>query len=344
MKKFFEIRGKVQEAFGKIYPIFEGVIKFIAALIMFSQLNSIFGGSIAILSKGFVPLLLAVISIFLNFATIGVLAIIYTVAQMVGISWVLALATLILGVFLFGAALYFNRKSAGLFWVVPLLSKLGMPYLAPLGAGMFGPVTTVGGVAVGSFLTYYLKAIIGYLPNLGDEESSVTAMDILNEQVLSNSAFYVFLVAMMLMTVVVYVISALRVQWNKLYALLLGLVVEILVQFAGVLFFNTGESMGKVMLGSLLTLLIGLVMAFLGSEGNYNRIEKVKFEDDEYIYHVHAIPKTKIAKAEKKVTNVTRDTSKMDLTANLGAVVEVSAKSSRSKTSKNRVKSIKKRK
>lgn len=343
MKQFFEIRGRIQEMFEKMLPILEKILKFVAAIILFSQLNKLFGGSIEILSKGFVPIFFAIVSIFVNGATIGVLAIIYTTALMLGTSWVLALVTAVLGVFLLGTALYFNRKSAGMFWIVPLLSKMGMPYLAPLGCGLFGPVTSVGGVAVGCFVSYYLKAIIGYLPNLADEESTVTALDVLNEQVLSNSAFYVFLIAMILMTVVVYVVSVLRVQWNKFYALLLGIVVEILVQFAGVLFFNTGVQMGTVMLGSLLTLLIGLFMAFLGSEGNYNRIEKVKFEDDEYIYHVHAIPKTKIAKANKKVTNVTRDSSRMDLTSNLGAVVEVSAKSARAKASKGKSKSTKRK-
>lgn len=344
MKQFFEIRGKIQESFAKMLPIFEKIVKFVAAIILFTLLNKNFGGSIEMLSKGFVPLFFAIVSIFVNFATIGVLAIIYATALMLGTSWILALVTAVLGILLLGTALYFNRKSAGLFWIVPVLSKLGMPYLAPLGFGMFGPVTSVGGIAVGCFTTYYLKAIIGYLPNLADEESTVTALDVLNEQVLSNSGFYVFLIAMMLMTVVVYVVSALRVQWNKLYALILGLVVEILVQFAGVLFFNTGMAMGSVMLGSFLTLLIGLVMAFLGSEGNYNRIEKVKFEDDDYIYHVHAIPKTKIAKANKKVTNVTRSNSKMDLTSNLGAVVEVSSKTSKSKTVKGKSKISKNRK
>lgn len=343
MKQFFEIRGRIQEMFEKILPILEKILKFVAAIILFSQLNKLFGGSIEILSKGFVPVFFAIVSIFVNGATIGVLAIIYVTALMLGTSWVLALVTAVLGVFLLGTALYFNRKSAGMFWIVPLLSKLGMPYLAPLGCGMFGPITSVGGVAVGCFVSYYLKAIIGYLPNLADEESTVTALDVLNEQVLSNSAFYVFLIAMILMTVVVYVVSVLRVQWNKFYALVLGLVVEILVQFAGVLFFNTGVQMGSVMLGSLLTLLIGLFMAFLASDGNYNRIEKVKFEDDEYIYHVHAIPKTKIAKANKKVTNVTRNSSKMDLTSNLGAVVEVSAKSTRAKSSKGKSKSTKRK-
>ena len=342
MKQFFEIRGKVQEVIEKAWPIIEKLVKFIAALLMFLQLNTLFGGGIAILSKGFVPVLLAVVSIFLDFCTIGVLALIYTAAQMLPTSWVLALVTLVVGVFLIGAALYFNRKTAGLFWAVPLLSKLGIPYMAPLGVGLFGPVTAVGGIAVGSFLTYYLRAIIGFLPSLGDEEATVTPLDVLNEQVLSNSAFYVFLIAMVMMTVVVYIVGTIRVQWNKIYALVLGLVVEVLIQFAGVLFFNTGENMGQVMLGTLFTLILGLLMALLGSEGNYNRIEKVRFEDDEYIYHVHAIPKTKIAKANKKVTNVTRDTSKMDLTSNLGAVVEVSAKSARSTKSKS--KTTKKRK
>lgn len=343
MKQFFEIRGRIQEMFEKMLPILEKILKFVAAIILFSQLNKLFGGSIEILSKGFVPVFFAIVSIFVNGATIGVLAIIYITALMLGTSWILALVTVVLGVFLLGTALYFNRKSAGMFWIVPLLSKLGIPYLAPLGCGMFGPITSVGGVAVGCFVSYYLKAIIGYLPNLADEESTVTALDILNEQVLSNSAFYVFLIAMILMTVVVYVVSVIRVQWNKFYALVLGLVVEILVQFAGVLFFNTGVQMGSVMFGSLLTLIIGLFMAFLASDGNYNRIEKVKFEDDEYIYHVHAIPKTKIAKANKKVTNVTRNSSKMDLTSNLGAVVEVSEKSARAKSSKGKSKSTKRK-
>ena len=69
---------------------------------------------------------------------------------------------------------------------------------------------------------------------------------------------------------------------------------------------------GKILfmiIGSIVSLLIGFVIQFIFMNLDYARTERVQFEDDEYYYYVKAVPKMAVsapAKSVKKINVQTR--------------------------------------
>ena len=63
-------------------------------------------------------------------------------------------------------------------------------------------------------------------------------------------------------------------------------------------------SIGFVVLGTLVGLLIALIVEFFVLSVDYTRTEYTQFEDDEYYYYVKAVPKMSIAIADKKVKKI----------------------------------------
>ena len=57
---------------------------------------------------------------------------------------------------------------------------------------------------------------------------------------------------------------------------------------------------------------LAVVVQFFKGIGDFSRIEKVSFEDDEYIYFVKAVPKIKAAQAEHNVTDILPETDPLE--------------------------------
>ena len=47
-----------------------------------------------------------------------------------------------------------------------------------------------------------------------------------------------------------------------------------------------------------------MLLEFLFFNLDYNRTERVQFEDDEYYYYVKAVPKVNLSSSEKKVQKI----------------------------------------
>ena len=56
-----------------------------------------------------------------------------------------------------------------------------------------------------------------------------------------------------------------------------------------------------LLIGSILSMLIGFVLQFLFMNLDYARTERVQFEDDDYYYYVRAVPKKMVASKEVTV-------------------------------------------
>ena len=89
-----------------------------------------------------------------------------------------------------------------------------------------------------------------------------------------------------------------------------GAIVNIMILLVGDLMFDTNVALFGVVLGTIISLLLTAVLQFFVFNVDYSRTEKVQFEDDEYYYYVKAVPKVTVAKAEKKVKQISSQTMK----------------------------------
>ena len=72
----------------------------------------------------------------------------------------------------------------------------------------------------------------------------------------------------------------------------------------GDLFYEINVSVGTVLLGSLLAIVVAKVIEFFRFCVDYSRTEKVQFEDDEYYYYVKAVPKMTVSVPTKTVKKI----------------------------------------
>ena len=87
-------------------------------------------------------------------------------------------------------------------------------------------------------------------------------------------------------------------------AMVSGAMTNIVVLLVGDLLYDINVSVGGVLLGSVLGLAVAKVVELFRFCVDYNRTEKVQFEDDEYYYYVKAIPKMTVAVSTKTVKKI----------------------------------------
>ena len=115
---------------------------------------------------------------------------------------------------------------------------------------------------------------------------------------------YLVLITFLLVSLVVYVIRKLSIDYAWTIAIVAGSLVNFIVLFAGYLMIGiSGKIMGLVV-GTLVSLAVAFLLEFLFFNLDYSRTERVQFEDDEYYYYVKAIPKMFVPEQEKQVKKI----------------------------------------
>ena len=74
----------------------------------------------------------------------------------------------------------------------------------------------------------------------------------------------------------------------------------------GYLILDVRDSIPDLITCNLVALVMGVVSSYLIMDLDYSRVEKVRFEDDEYFYYVVAVPKITLAGDQKEVKKITR--------------------------------------
>ena len=77
-----------------------------------------------------------------------------------------------------------------------------------------------------------------------------------------------------------------------------------MILLIGDLLFDTNVSIGGLILGTIVAVLIAIVVEFFAFHVDYSRTERVQFEDDEYYYYVKAVPKMNISVPSKTVKRI----------------------------------------
>ena len=120
-------------------------------------------------------------------------------------------------------------------------------------------------------------------------------------QLLENKEMLLVMIVFVITTLVVYQVRRLNVNnsWN--IATVAGVLVQFVLLLVGYLVLGMTSRIVWLIVGSIISLLVGVVIRFIFMDLDYARTENVQFEDDEYYYYVKAVPKKMIATEEKVV-------------------------------------------
>ena len=65
---------------------------------------------------------------------------------------------------------------------------------------------------------------------------------------------------------------------------------------------------------TVVAVLIGLFLEFFVFGGDYSRVERLQYEDDEYYYYVKAVPKAAVSTSERSIKKITAEPAKEEHT------------------------------
>lgn len=281
------------------------ILKFILALITLSMINYHLGYMDGI-NKVAVVLIVALMCSFMPTGFILVASAAFVLLHLYSFS--LECAAIIGVAFLLMYLLYlrFSPKDTLVVVLTPVFFVLHVPYVIPLAMGFLGTPASVISVGCGVAAYYMIHYVTQNAPVISAmaEEETAAKFKFVIDGLLKNKEMMVTIAAFAVTVFLVYCIRRLSVDYAWTIAAFAGAVSNIIILLVGDLIFETNISLAGVILGSIVALLLSIALQFFVFHVDYNRTEKVQFEDDEYYYYVKAVPKVTVTRPEKKVKKI----------------------------------------
>ena len=169
-----------------------------------------------------------------------------------------AVIALVLLAISYAVSAYFRSDDTYNMMVIPACRYLNIPFVVPMEAGLMRSIHELPTIICGSVLSYYLKTVVENASSFLDPNTDLSAAELLQGQILNNSMFYIYLVAMTAMFLVVYTVRTKGIEHAWLVGVLSGVVVEFVLMLAGILFTGEKESIPLLVIGNVVTLIVGV--------------------------------------------------------------------------------------
>ena len=305
MLKLLVLREQLRAFYGKHSTAITAGIRFLTALVSMICLNSALG-YMKVLKSPAIVLVLALISSVCPFGGICWILALFMLAHIFAVSLELALIT---AAFLLVVALLYYGFAPGDSWIMiltPLLFVLKIPYVAPLLVGLSGALVSVIPLSCGVVvfhLLQYVRSNAGLLTNGESVDITQKYMQMLNG-IIMNRTMILYILAFAAAAIVVWLIrnQAFNQAWT--IAVIAGILVMLLVFFAGVFLYDVSLSLPSLLAGIAVSGLLAGVYRFFVFHVDYSRTEYTQFEDDEYFYYVKAVPKVTVTAPAPQVRKI----------------------------------------
>ena len=312
MTVLLERKERIKLIYSKYEAFIVPVLKFLLAFITFSTLNSRMGYMTRIDDMR-IMLIAALTCSFLPVGLMVLMAAVFSLMHMYALSMEVALVGLCMYLIMYLLFFRFSPKDSLVVVLTPLLFSMKIPYVVPIAVGLLcGPASIVS-VGCGIAVFYLLRMVIDSAPNIRimEEGEILEKVRFMVEGILGNKAMLVMIAAFVVTVLVVYLIRRMSVDYSWTIAMVTGAMINVVLLLIGDLLYDVNLSMGSVLLGSLLALVVAKVIEFFRFCVDYSRTEKVQFEDDEYYYYVKAVPKMTVSVPTKTVKRINSQRDRM---------------------------------
>ena len=253
-----------------------------------------------------IVLIIALMCSFMPMNFIAFVAAGFIILHFYALSLECAAVALVLFLVMFLLYFRFSPKDTLVVVLLPICFVLKIPYVIPLAMGLLGTPASVVSTACGVMVNYlvnYMSDNATAISAMGEEEIT-TKLRYIIDGLMDNREMLLTIAAFAITIIVVYIIRRLSVDHAWTIAMIGGAIVNVVVLLVGDLMFDTNVSIVGIFVGTIISLLIVKVLEFFVFHLDYNRVEKVQFEDDEYYYYVKAVPKITMAAPSKTVKRI----------------------------------------
>ncbi len=294
MEQLFIIRDGIKEFFSKYDGYIKSVLKFLLCFIVLSVINSNLGYMERLKSTAIV-LIISLLCSFLPANLIVFFSAGFVALHSYGIGLECAVIVTVMFFLMFLLYYRYSPKDTLAVLLTPVCFFLRIPYVMPLVFGMIGTPLSAISVSCGVIAYYvmrYLKLNATVITGMSGE-NTVTRFKFIVDGLLQNKEMMVMVMAFSITVIVVNIIKRFSFRYSWPSALAAGTLVNIIAVIIGASKTGAKISGGALILGSLVSLLLAFVVKFFVFTVDYEKTERVQFEDDEYYYYVKAIPKLK---------------------------------------------------
>lgn len=298
---------RLKAFYGRHSFVVDAVRKFFFSLVVFILLNHNLGFHEFLKS----PLVLLAVSFLCAFLPVSVMTCLAAVFMMIHLYSVSLELTVITGILVLAVSILYSGFQPGnsvVMVVTPMLFFLKVPFVVPLIIGLSCGLSALIPMCMGVFFYYllvYAKQNAGVLAGAAAIDITQKYMQILNS-LLSNELMLLMVLAFAAAAVVVYLIKSLAVVYAWTIAIAAGVVVELAVVFFGNSRMDVNLSVGSMIVGILVSMVLAFVFEFFVFAVDYTRTEYLQFQDDDYYYYVKAVPKVAVTAPDVKVQRINK--------------------------------------
>lgn len=305
MTDLLEIREKIKLFYSRFEVFILPVVKLLLAFVVLNTLNRRMG-YMARLDNSAIVLIVALACSFLPTGCIVMFAALFSLLHMYSLSVEVALVGFCMYLVMFLLYFRFAPKDSLVVVLTPLLFALKIPYVMPIVAGLVCSPASMVSVGCGVGVYYLLETVVGNFSAFStmSDDSELVKLRLMIDGLLGNKEMLVMIVSFAITVLVVYMIRRMSINYAWTIAMVSGVLLNLVIQLIGDLIYDTNNSMVGALLGSLLALVVAKIIEFFRFCVDYNRTEKVQFEDDEYYYYVKAVPKMSVSMSTKTVKKI----------------------------------------
>ena len=281
------------------------VLKLVLALIALLMINGKIG-YMQKLDNVSIVLMVALMCSFMPMNFIVFVAAAFTVLHMYALSLECALITLVLFLVMFLLYIRFSPKDTLVVLLTPLCFMLKIPYVIPIAMGLVGTPASAVSVGCGVMATYLINYIADNATALSamETEDMAARFRFIIDGFIGNKDMLLIIAAFAVTIILVYIIKRMSIDYAWTIAIAAGALADMMILLIGDLMFDTNVSIGGLLLGTVVAVLVAKVVEFFAFHVDYSRTERVQFEDDEYYYYVKAVPKMNITTPSKTVKRI----------------------------------------
>jgi len=210
---------------------------------------------------------------------------------------------------------FYGRLGGAERWLL-LFMLLGfyfrIPYIVPLIAGLYFGIQAVFPITIGVFLWEFYPLAFNLMqverPRadtiIDIPESFGQTLAYVMDAISANDGWIAVAFVFALVTVVVFAAKKMDVDFSKEIAVGMGVVINVVSFIFLRLAIGLDVNIFAMIFLSILSGLACILIKFFDVVLNYQRAERVEFEDDENYYYVRVIPKMTIARKERTIRKV----------------------------------------
>ena len=298
MTQLLILKEHIQKFYQKYSLIINPLFRFLAGCIIFYAANRAVGYNPA-LGNNYVIGILSVITVVFPPQMVLFIAALYVVLHILYVSKYLALVTSVVFAILYLIYIRFLPKHGYIIMSVPVLFAFNVPYALPILMGLVSTPVVIIPIGIGVIVYYMLQTIVSVVGTSTDD--AVNLYHAVLQQLYSNLQMYSIIVIFSIVLIVVYIIRNREKDFSFEIAILTGTILNLILIFISNYILDISVNILYLIVGVVLSAVIVWIIQFFRLSLNYEGVENLQFEDEEYYYYVRAVPKTNIAAASKRV-------------------------------------------